>query len=353
MPLLSRASSTGLLVVALLSCTALARPASANEPMRAVRDRDTGQIDLLEGDRRVLRYNYCQVQPPAGSLEKIHAGNRKYARPRSNYVHPLYGLDGVELTKDWSVDHPHHRGIYWAWPEVGYRGQLGDLHALQRVFARPSGKVALRTNEDWAETEGENRWLWEDKTPIVHEVATIRAWRSGAHGRFVDMTFRFTALEDGVTLARRGTKHYGGLNLRGAPIRDLKLVHHADVASASPRRAWQAATGTWQGAKQKATLALFERATNSGFPGDYVEYPVLSWFQATFPRAGTRHALEKGLPLVLRYRLWIRAGAVTERELGEQWDRFQQTATDSKAARSAASSKPVQPATRTDQRGES
>ncbi len=346
-----RVTSTVALAIVLLLRAALPPSAAADDvTMRAVRDRDTGQIDLVEGDRRVLRYNYRTVGPPAGTLEKVNAGSRKYARPRSNYIHPLHGLDGVELTKDWSIDHPHHRGIYWAWPEVGFRGQLGDLHALQRVFARPTGKVALRTGEDWAEVEAENRWLWEDKAPIVHEVTTTRAWRSGTHGRFVDLTFRFTALEDGVTLARRGTKHYGGLNLRGAPIAGLKLVHHADAPDATPRRAWQAATGTWKGAKQVATLALFESATNPGFPGDYVEYPALSWFQATFPRAGTRHALKKGAPLVLRYRLWIRAGVATEGELAEQWTRYQKT---EKPAKPAASSDPAPPATSDNQRGES
>ena len=68
---------------------------------------------------------------------------RIYARARSDYIHPLFGLEGETLTKDWSTDHPHHRGIYWAWPEVDWRGQRGDLHALQHVFARPTGKCII------------------------------------------------------------------------------------------------------------------------------------------------------------------------------------------------------------------
>ena len=64
-----------------------------------------------------------------------------YAVPRSNYIHPVYGLSGEMLTRDWSKDHPHHRGIYWAWPEVEFGKKLGDLHALQIVFARPTGKI--------------------------------------------------------------------------------------------------------------------------------------------------------------------------------------------------------------------
>lgn len=38
--------------------------------------------------------------------------------PRANYVHPLYGIDGAELTEDFPADHLHHRGIFWAWHQV-------------------------------------------------------------------------------------------------------------------------------------------------------------------------------------------------------------------------------------------
>ncbi|RLA41026.1 MAG: hypothetical protein DRR42_25125, partial [Gammaproteobacteria bacterium] len=33
---------------------------------------------------------------------------------RANYVHPVMGLDGEEMTDDFPCDHPHHRGIFWA-----------------------------------------------------------------------------------------------------------------------------------------------------------------------------------------------------------------------------------------------
>ena len=33
-------------------------------------------------------------------------------------------------------------------------------------------------------------------------------------GRIIDLSFRFVALKDSVSLARRGTKFYGGLNIR-------------------------------------------------------------------------------------------------------------------------------------------
>jgi hypothetical protein len=58
--------------------------------LRVREDPDSGQIEVFEGDQPVLRYNYQSVPLPAGYLKKVGAAARKYAVPRSNYIHPLY-----------------------------------------------------------------------------------------------------------------------------------------------------------------------------------------------------------------------------------------------------------------------
>ncbi len=134
------------------------------------------------------------------------------------------------------------------------------------------------------------------------------------------MKFQFTALVDGVTLARRGTKNYGGLNTRLSPVKDLQLSHYADPESVSPRRAWSDSVGVRAGGTKQVGMAIFEKATNPDYPGDYVQYPNLPWFQPTFPRAGRRFELKKDEPLVLEYRLWIRrGGAASEKQYDQQW----------------------------------
>jgi len=291
--------------------------------MRAVRDPGTGQIDITEAGRPVLRYNYQIIKPPPGLLGSVPPSSRKYAVARSDYIHPLFGLDGEALTLDWPPNHPHHRGVYWAWPEVDFRKMRGDLHALQHVFSRPTGHIQLKSGDAAASIVAENRWLWEDTTPIVREVATIVAHRADASGRAIDLKLEFTALVDGVKIARRGTNHYGGLNIRLAPIANMKLIHDADPPDAQPRRAWSAATGTWTGAKRPSLLAVLEKAANPDYPGDYVEYPALPWFQPAFPRAGTRYKLKQGHPLVLQYRLWVHGNSQVGREQYQHaWNLF-------------------------------
>lgn len=310
--------STRLTAIALV----LAATAQAEPPMRAEYDQATGRVTITEAGKTALVYHYQTVPVPAE-----FSGAAKpdpYAVARSNYIHPLHGLDGASLTSDWNKDHPHHRGIYWAWPEVGYKGETGDLHALQRVWARPTGKIETRSADGWAEIEAENRWMWEDQTPIVRETAIIRAWQTGTQGRWIDLTLRFEALDDGITLARRGTKQYGGLNIRMAKIEDQQFLHHADPEGTSPRMAWQLAAGRWPGCAGPSSVTVFEKTGNPGYPAEVIEFPAIPWFQPTFPHAETRHLLEKTRPLTLRYRFWIHGGeAPDEKGLREQWHIYQ------------------------------
>jgi hypothetical protein len=211
---------------------------SRNRPPQALaasQESASGQFDLKEAGQKVLRYNYATIEP-GELLKSIAPGNLIYARARSDYIHPLFGLNGEALTRDWSKDHPHHRGIYWAWPEVDWRGQRGDLHALQKVFARPTGHCVTTSGAVFAQIAAVNLWKWEDLNPIVRENTTIRAYRATPQGRLIDLEFTFEALGDPVLLARRGTDKYGGLNIRLATVKDQKILTHTDPPEASPRR---------------------------------------------------------------------------------------------------------------------
>jgi len=282
-----------------------------------------GRAVIREGDVNVLQYNHRTVQAPDGVMAKIAPGNQKYARARSDYIHPLYGPSGEELTLDWAVDHPHHRGIYWAWPEVMLGDQPGDLHALQRVFARPVGKPDVSSGDDVATIGAESEWMWEDRTPIVREKVVIQAEKAGPNGRRIDLAVTLVALVDGVTIARRETDKYGGLNSRFAPAKALSISHHCDADGIAPRMAWHNATGTWGTSGKPASITILEKAGNPGYPADHIEFPELAWFQPAFPKAGQRQALKKGEPLVLRYRYVIGAGeTANESVMREEWLRY-------------------------------
>ncbi|MHC1763467.1 MAG: DUF6807 family protein [Verrucomicrobiia bacterium] len=284
-------------------CAWVARlPVGSDTALRATADRESGQFMITENGRPVLRYNYQTVQP-GDLLSKVQPGNLIYARPRSDYIHPLYGLDGQELTYDWSLDHPHHRGIYWAWPEVDYRGERGDLHALQRVFARPTGKISLTEGPDFAQITAENQWLWEDKEPIVREQTVIRTFTSSGDKRRIVLEFTFTALGDDVALARRGTEHYGGLNLRFTKVEGQRIT-----IPPGEKPGWADISGVFGKGSPPTGVTIVQDPRNPQYPGDWIQYPDLNWLQPTFPGLGKRWVLKKNEPLILRFELWIHRG---------------------------------------------
>ncbi len=291
--------------------------APAEVRLRARRDRTTRQILIEENGRPVLQYNYWTVDRPDRHAQ-VSPENRIYSRPRSNYIHPLTGLAGEVMTEDWPLDHPHHRGIYWAWPEVDYHGERGDLHALQRVFAYPTGRYRVTDGVVFAQIEAESVWRWEGGEPIVREWARIRAYRRTGKGRCVDLAFFITALKEPVLLARRGTNLYGGLNMRLSAIGNQKFVSHTEG-----KQAWAGAFGIFPGGQSVGGLLIFPHPQNPHHPPEWVQYPELHWIQPTFPASGVRYELQPGRPLVLRYRLWIRQGGEPLPDLWQaQWQAY-------------------------------
>ena len=308
---------------------------SCKTAMRAAEDPATGQIIISDGDKRVLQYNYSTVYEkdavdtmPANTYKReandtFMANPSIYAVPRSNYIHPVYGPSGELLTRDWSKDHPHHRGIYWAWPEVEFGTIRGDLHALQIVFARPTGKINLENGPDYARVEAENIWMWGDSLPVVNEVALIRAYNKTRHGRIIDLAFRFTALRDSITVARRETKLYGGFNIRMQTPKFQEISFHSDSSVNEPVRAWSDLSGLFAGSETKSGLLVLQHHENPDYPGEYIQYPDLSWIQPTFPESGTRYKLVRGVPLVLRYRLFVHSGMKPDDAFAMKlWDEF-------------------------------
>jgi hypothetical protein len=165
--------------------------------------------------------------------------------------------------------------------------------------------------------------MWEDSIPVVREVAVIRAWRIRGKARVIDLAFRFVAVRDSITLARRETNFYGGLNIRMQTPKFQQISFHRDSSVNTPVRAWSDLTGLFRGATAESGLLVLQHHLNPGYPGDYIQYPDLSWIQPTFPASGTRYKLTAGEPLVLRYRLLIHSGMKPDSALSARlWDDY-------------------------------
>jgi hypothetical protein len=309
--------------------------------MKATMD-SRGQLIIEEGGKKVLQYNYKTIyEKDVVRLvdEKLEEHTRTekdtfvttsiYAVPRSNYIHPLYGLEGEMLTRDWPEGgHPHHRAIFWAWPEVEYGAERGDIYALQRVFARPSGKIEYISGPVFAQVVANNIWMWENTEPIVREQAIIRVYRATSTSRIIDLTIKLDAIKDSITIATRNTDSYGGLNLRMMTPELQEISYFTDEAEAKPQRAWSDFNGIFEGNESTSGLMVLQHVDNPDYPGDWVEYPDLAWVQPTFPASGTRYPLSTEKTLILHYRLIIHAGGRPDIDISEKrWDAYHAVST--------------------------
>ncbi len=303
-------------------------------------DKQREAVDVREGEMPVLCYNQGTVPPPPQIVERFEKRDQPLYYARGDYIHPIFGPDGEEVTDDYSLDHPHHRGLCWAWPVVRYRGEVRDLWAVRVLPSQPGGVWARPVSLDrvgagpvLAAIDATNVWKWGDKEPIVREQVALRAFRQRDRCRVLDVELRLTALVDGVGIGGRPHASYGGFTFRTFPQFDQRRIDmHIEAPGTEPRRAWFHLTGNFPGGKGPAGVALLEHVDNPDYPSyprlktdnpDHIpgEYPRWRSMQPAWP--GDREVpLPKGEPLVLKYRLWIHPGAVEESTLVDVWSAY-------------------------------
>jgi hypothetical protein len=108
---------------------------------------------FLEDGREILFY-----QRKAKSLDGRFS--------RSDYVHPLYSLDGGVITEDFPPDHLHHRGVFWAWHQIWIGDKrIGDGWIAKdiswdvadaKIVSRDSKSAVLKAKVLWKSP------LWTD-----------------------------------------------------------------------------------------------------------------------------------------------------------------------------------------------
>jgi hypothetical protein len=262
----------------------IAVPAFAGE-FRWV-EKSASQLELTENGRTVFVYN--------------HGKGRECC-----YLHPLVSPGGVTLTDDGPADHPHHRGLFWAWPVVESGGQRYDSWLLKGIEHRSEGHSTSVMDSAGAHLKAAHSWVAGGRTVLRDTVAvTARPARGGV--RMIEILLTLEATDGPVALAGapEQNKGYGGLSARFAP-RTGTVLRSSDgpVPKDEDHGAhrWAELEGTFAGGR--AALRLTASPANPGAPNHWC-LRHYGFAGANFPGVDPVR-LEPGKPVTLRYEIRV------------------------------------------------
>jgi hypothetical protein len=259
-----------------------------------------GKLELTENGKPVLVYNYG-LQLKEGVKEQYR---------RTDYIHPIYDLDGVVITEDFPKDHFHHRGLFWAWPEVTVGGKQYDPWGCVGMQQRLKRWLVREAKPDCAVLGVENGWFIGDHS-VVNETVRLKIHRSDSVSRMMDVSITLEAEKEAVSLRGRsdGKKGYGGFTLRLAPRRE------ASVTTVDGRLAkdgvqikslWSDYSAKFGAGDTVSGVAIFDHPKDPVNPTTWLlrYYGVLN---PTWPALETV-TLEPGKPVTLNYRVFVHRG---------------------------------------------
>jgi hypothetical protein len=274
-------------------------------------------IEISEGGRKVLFY---QIKPKSLS--------GKYER--TNYVHPLYSLRGAALTEDFPEDHPHHRGIFWAWHQIihnnkpiadGWTCENISWHVVDSDTEAKKDKISLHNEVLWRTTGN-----GDEPLPVIRENSSIVIHRSRPEYRIIDFDIELVPLlEDMKIGGSDDPKGYSGFSLRFKLPEDItfltkeKEVKAQELAvSAGP---WLDFYGSFEGnGFPESGVAVFCHPSNPGFPEPWILRASKSMQNPAYPGNIPVKLTRAGLHF--KYRLVIHEKTVSPLHLEKLYQQY-------------------------------
>ena len=236
---------------------------------------------------------------------------------RSNYIHPLYNLQGEILTEDFPEDHPHHRGIFWAWHQL-YIGakRIGDGWEIKDFSWEVSDVETVLSFNESQSIKVHVLWqspLWADKNgsqkPLVKETTTITVHPKAENYRAIDIEISLLGLEPKMRIGgSEDAKGYGGFSPRVKLPSDV--VFTGPKGTVTPQNLPVEAPG-WMNIYSETLggITIFSHPQNPGYPNPWILRSKNSMQNAVYPHPGaTPVSLSNTTPTVLKYQLLVHEG---------------------------------------------
>lgn len=324
---------------------------------------DEQAISLFDRSELVFKFNYAfrdHYNVPQNEP-------RKFA---GDYVYPLMGVLGENLTDDAPKDHYHHHGMFWTWPGVfihqkdgtvkqydlwtsntNIRQRFNNLELLEASAQR----AVIRVENGWyvdgnsttpdikldASKTGfaisDNESLYGEK--VVTEIIQLTVFPieevEGLKTRSIDLELTLIPLNHDVSLQGAEKKSYGGLTIRFRPkgkigVDEFITTDEGVAKEDMPEKNLRWADYTSRFLEKKSGDVQDELPLSGAaifLAPDFPDYPP-TWLTryygplcVGFPGVDAQR-FEAGKPIVMKARIWIHEGLASTELLKKVYENY-------------------------------
>tara|TARA_R110002049_G_scaffold3795_5_gene27564 strand:- start:28689 stop:29687 length:999 start_codon:yes stop_codon:yes gene_type:complete len=158
--------------------------------------------------RPVFQYNYAFLKPdnPQQNYYK-----------RNGFIHPVYSPKGGTITEGFPKNHAHHHGMFNAWVNTRFKGEIIDFWNIQDglgtvVFKEVLGLVTYRDYGILKVKHHHLAFIKGDSIPVLEEIWKIKLYNSSD-----PFIWDITIEQKNISMSNFEILkyHYGGLAFRG------------------------------------------------------------------------------------------------------------------------------------------
>ena len=289
---------------------------SGNVRGESITASETGQtVELKWGTLPLVTYWKSPGILPAG-VDAIYE--------REAYLHPVRALTGETVTGDFPADHPHQRGLFFAWTNTVFNEDPADFSDLKKGTASIEHRKVLEIDESGGAFRVEHAHVAGDRVALIEE------WE--VSGKIIEAG-KSWALD--ITSKQRlaGPHHldllkdsYGGMSFRGSDqwIAGCKVLTSSgdDRSTAGDTQpVWVSMSGTVDG--KIVTVIGMGSPNNPRYVQPVGVHPEVPYFCFSPSIAGA-FAIKRNETYVSRYRYIIVSGAADKGWIDIQWRAYQE-----------------------------
>jgi hypothetical protein len=298
----------------------------ANAPMQLVNE--DGNIVITAFNKKVLQYN-CRIHYPPQGVDSSFK--------RSGFLHPLWSPSGNVLTQINPPDHYHHMGIWNPWTHVLFDQKEIDFWNLgdKKGTVRFSNFIGTYNGDVYAGFKALQQHIAFNlpapgmETTAMNETWDVRVYNAGKKIWLIDFTSSLNCATDSAVILKE--YRYGGFGFRASGEWD-NANSSVLTSEGKNRKAADASTARWcliDGDMQKghSGILFMGYPTNYNFPE-----PMRVWpedankrgdvFFSFSPTRNKDWPLYPGKNYVLKYRMLVYDGTITQQQAEEAWKSF-------------------------------